>query len=83
MSKRVSMFRFYTDRGLNAISLLDSLTPLGYELISQFDTEITMSDYLMSLTSLFEVNMLLRIMRVLRGDRGILLNPTRVEPKTH
>ena len=53
------------------------LRPLGYSLISQFDTEITTSDYLMNLTTLFEVNIVLRVMRVLRGDRGILGDPPR------
>ena len=31
----------------------------------------------MNLTTLFEVNMVLRVMRVLRGDRGILGDPPR------
>ena len=50
------------------------LRPLGYSLISQFDTEITTPDYLMNLTTLFEVNMVLRVMR---GERGILGDPPR------
>ena len=59
---------------------MNSLRPLDYShnsLISQFDTEITESDYLMNLPTLFEVNMVLRVMRVLRGDRGILGDPPR------
>ena len=50
---------------------MNSLRPLDYSLISQFDTEITESDCLMNLPTLFEVKMVLRVMRVLRGDRKI------------
>ena len=54
--------------------LMDSLRPLDYphnSLISQFDAEIAKSDCLMNLPTLFEVKMVLRVMRVLRGDRKI------------
>jgi len=41
---------------------MDSLRPLDYShnsLISRFDTEITESDYLMNLPTLFEVNIVI------------------------
>ena len=53
---------------------MDSLRSLDYShnsLISRFDAEITKSDCLMNLPILFEVKMVLRVMRVLRGGRKI------------
>ena len=53
---------------------MDSLRSLDYlhnSLISRFDAEITKSDCLMNLPTLFEVKMILRAMKVLRGDRKI------------
>ena len=40
-------------------------------LISKFDAEITESDCLMNLPTLVKVNIVLRVMRILREDRKI------------
>ena len=50
---------------------MDSLRPLDYLLNSKFDAEITKPDCLMNLPTLVKVNIVLRVMRILREDRKI------------